>query len=210
MVLVLVFFAYSLGSLSAAIITCRLMGLPDPRTQGSNNPGATNVLRIGGKKAAAITLFGDALKGFIPTYIAILADLPHLAIAAIALCAFLGHLFPIFFNFKGGKGVATSLGVLLAIDPLIGLILMGIWLLVAYGLKISSLSAIIAALFAPLLFWFMHDDIYFAMSCLISAMLLLRHKQNIKNLLVGEEDKVGDKEDSPNEQTSEHSQEKTS
>jgi glycerol-3-phosphate acyltransferase PlsY len=128
----LIMTAYLLGSISSAIIVCQLMGLPDPRSLGSGNPGATNVMRIGGKKAAAITLFGDTLKGLIPVLIGQLLDVPLLILACIGLAAFLGHLYPVFFRFQGGKGVATLLGVLLGINWMLGLAAIGTWLFMAY------------------------------------------------------------------------------
>ncbi|MFK5983911.1 MAG: glycerol-3-phosphate 1-O-acyltransferase PlsY [Pseudomonadota bacterium] len=186
--------AYCLGSVSSAIITCRLMGLADPRTFGSNNPGATNVLRIGGKSAkiaAAITLLGDSLKGFIPVFIALMFNLNAAVIALIGIAAFLGHLYPIFFGFKGGKGVATAFGVILAISPWVAASLLVTWLIMAFGLKISSLSALIAAVLAPVFIWFiLHSSIFLLMSIFISVFLIIRHKSNIKKLLSGKESKI--------------------
>ena len=141
----LIVLAYLFGSVSTAIIVCKVMGLPDPRSQGSNNPGATNVLRIGGKKAAAITLFGDALKGVIPVFIAKFTASNDAALALVGMAAFLGHLYPIFFQFKGGKGVATAFGVLATISWPTGLCLLASWLLIAKVFKISSLAALITA-----------------------------------------------------------------
>ncbi len=190
----LVIFAYLIGSISSAIIICRIMGLPDPRTQGSKNPGATNVLRLGSKKAAALTLLSDALKGLLPVIIARLLDMPAEIIAATAIAAFLGHLYPIFFSFKGGKGVATTLGVYLAVSPIIGLALLGTWLLIARISKISSLSALLTACLAPVYVAFLLEPgIYIAMSVAISAILIYRHKSNIKDLLSGREEKISDK-----------------
>jgi len=134
--------AYLMGSIASAVVVARLMGLPDPRTQGSGNPGATNVLRLGGKKAAALTLLGDVLKGVIPVLAARLAGLPETGVALVALAAFLGHLYPVFFGFKGGKGVATAFGVLVAGAPLLGLAILVTWLAVAFASRISSLSAL--------------------------------------------------------------------
>jgi len=186
--------AYLLGSVSSAIITCKIMGLPDPRTFGSNNPGATNVLRIGGKSAkiaAAITLFGDSLKGFIPVFIALLSGLEYQIIALIGIAAFLGHLYPIFFGFNGGKGVATAFGVILAVNYWVALALLLTWLIMAFGLKISSLSALIAAVLAPVFMWFiMPVNEYLLMSLFISIVLIIRHRSNISNLLSGKEGKI--------------------
>ena len=142
--------AYLLGSISSAIIVCRLMGLPDPRGEGSGNPGATNVMRIGGKKAAAITLLGDMLKGLIPVLLAQALNVGPLILSAVVLAAFLGHLYPIFFGFAGGKGVATSFGVLLGANWMVGLAVLLTWYAVYKLFKISSLSALVGASLAPL------------------------------------------------------------
>jgi glycerol-3-phosphate acyltransferase PlsY len=186
--------SYLIGSISSAIISCRLMGLPDPRTLGSNNPGATNVLRIGGKSgkiAAAITLLGDSLKGLIPVLMALLYGVDDQIVALIGIAAFLGHLYPIFFGFKGGKGVATAFGVILAVSPWVALALLITWLIIAFGFKISSLSALIAAVLAPVFIWLiMHSVDYLLMSIFISIFLTIRHKSNIKNLLSGDEGKI--------------------
>lgn len=190
--ILLVVLAYLLGSVSSAIIVCRLMGLPDPRTQGSNNPGATNVLRIGGKRAAAITLLGDSLKGLIPLLLAHALDLGPPALAATGLAAFLGHLYPVFFGFQGGKGVATALGVQFGLYWPLGLCVAAIWLFVAKVLKISSLSALVSMGLAPFLLWFLWDDPWLiTMQVLISLILFWRHKRNIQNLLSGAEGRLG-------------------
>jgi glycerol-3-phosphate acyltransferase PlsY len=183
--------AYLMGSLSAAIITCRLMGLPDPRTQGSGNPGATNVLRLGGKKAAAITLLGDALKGVIPVLIAhAITDSPP-ALALSAFGAFLGHLYPVFFRFQGGKGVATAFGVLIAMVWPVGLAVLATWLAMATLFKISSLSALTAAVLAPLyMAWWRPEPAFLAVTVIISLLLIWRHRSNIRNLLQGTEGKI--------------------
>lgn len=193
--LLFVIFAYLVGSISAAIITCKLMGLPDPRTLGSNNPGATNVLRIGGKKAAAITLLGDTLKGVVPVLVARLMDMDSLTLALVACAAFLGHLYPIFFAFKGGKGVATAFGVILVINPWVALALLATWLVMAYGLKISSLSALTAAVLAPLYIWLINPQAeYIYLGFFISILLIWRHRSNIRNLLSGSEEKIQTKD----------------
>ena len=187
-------FAYLLGSISTAIITCKLMGLPDPRTVGSNNPGATNVLRAGGKKAAAITLIGDMLKGLIPALLAVLMSAPNEAIAAAGLAAFLGHLYPVYYAFNGGKGVATLLGVLLGTHWLVGLSTIGVWLLMAFSFRFSSLSALTAALCAPVFIWYITgSEIITITSALMTMLLYWRHRSNIKNLLAGKEGKIGSK-----------------
>lgn len=193
--LLLVIAAYLLGSISSAIIVCRLMGLPDPRTLGSNNPGATNVLRIGGKKAAAITLFGDGLKGFIPVFIALKLGVSPLVLGLTGLAAFVGHLYPLFFGFKGGKGVATALGVQFGFSWMIGAAVAGIWLFVAFGLKISSLAALIAMALAPLVVWyFSRDPALITTQAIITIILFWRHRTNIRDLLSGKEGKLTDSE----------------
>ncbi len=187
--------AYLLGSISSAILVCRLMGLPDPRTFGSNNPGATNVLRIGGKKAAAITLFGDGLKGFIPVFIGLKLGVSPLVLGLTGLAAFLGHLYPLFFGFKGGKGVATALGVQFGFSWMIGAAVAGIWLFIAFGLKISSLAALVAMALAPLVVWFFWPDpALVAIQTIISIILFWRHRTNICDLLSGKEGKLTDSE----------------
>jgi len=153
MAYLLIVLAYLLGSISAAIITCKLMGLPDPRTVGSNNPGATNVLRHGGKKAAAITLLGDGLKGLIPVLLGKAFGLTETWLIIIGIAAFLGHLYPVFYQFKGGKGVATAIGVFLGVNIWGGLAFVATWLVMAKGFKISSLAALIATALSPVYFW---------------------------------------------------------
>ncbi|MGZ5012960.1 MAG: glycerol-3-phosphate 1-O-acyltransferase PlsY [Methylobacter sp.] len=180
--------AYLIGSISSAIIICRLMGLPDPREQGSGNPGATNVMRIGGKKAAAITLLGDMLKGLIPVYASNALGLPTELVAATGLAAFMGHLYPVFFGFKGGKGVATSVGVLLGFFWALGLAFMATWYLIYKLGKISSLSALVASALSPILAWLLvGDEAIVAASALMTVFLLWRHKSNIQRLLAGQE-----------------------
>ena len=191
----LIIAAYLMGSVSSAIIVCKLMGLPDPRTQGSNNPGATNVLRIGGKKAAAITLLGDSLKGFIPVFIANLMDVSPLILAAVALAAFLGHLYPVFFGFKGGKGVATALGLQFGLGWGIGAAVGLIWLFMAKVVKISSLSALVSMGLAPLVVWyFWPAPELIVLQIIVTLILFWRHRSNIQNLLSGEEGKIGSKD----------------
>ncbi len=180
--------AYLIGSISSAIIICRLMGLPDPREQGSGNPGATNVMRFGGKKAAAITLLGDLLKGLLPVYLANFLGMSFELLAVIGLAAFMGHLYPVFFRFKGGKGVATSIGVLLGFSWLLGFAFIGTWLLIYKVGKISSLSALCASILSPVYAWFMVGDINIVGAATIMMVFLLwRHKSNIQRLLNGEE-----------------------
>jgi glycerol-3-phosphate acyltransferase PlsY len=180
--------AYLLGSVSSAIIVCKVMGLDDPREQGSKNPGATNVMRIAGKKAAAITLLGDMLKGLIPVLIAKLMGGDSTLLALVGLAAFFGHLFPVFFGFKGGKGVATACGVLSGFSWGIGGLVVGTWVLVYKLSKISSLSALIAAVFTPIYVWFISGSIELVIAAiLISAILIWRHKKNILQLINGTE-----------------------
>lgn len=191
----LLFFAgYLTGSVSTAIITCKLMGLKDPRDSGSNNPGATNVLRIGGKKAAIITLFGDMLKGLLPVLIVKFFNADDYTITLVAVGAFLGHLFPIFFKFKGGKGVATFFGAILGIHWQTGIAALISWLIFAYLFKYSSLAALLTAAFTVAYLWFFTGSTAltfagFVMSCL----LIWRHRGNIHRLINGNEDKIGSK-----------------
>lgn len=185
---------YFLGSVSSAIVISRLMGLQDPRQVGSGNPGATNVLRYGGKKAAILTLIGDVMKGMIPVLIARLLTEDPLIIALTALAAFVGHLYPVFHGFKGGKGVATALGVFLALNPWIGLMLAGTWLVVAFLTRYSSLSALVASVLAPTyVAWLLPQKPILIMSVAMSALLIARHHGNIRNLLAGKETKIGGK-----------------
>jgi len=184
--------AYLIGSLSAAIIICKLMGLPDPRTQGSRNPGATNVLRIAGKKTAALVLLGDMLKGLIPLLVARAFEVEDHILAAVGLAAFLGHLYPIYFGFHGGKGVATSLGILLGLSWPLAAAVLATWLFMTRVFRISSLSALTAAIAAPLYTWLLLDSVpLLVMVCVISTMLLWRHRSNIQRLISGAEGKIG-------------------
>jgi glycerol-3-phosphate acyltransferase PlsY len=184
--------AYLIGSLSAAIIICKLMGLPDPRTQGSRNPGATNVLRIAGKKTAAAVLLGDILKGFVPIATARAFEAEDHILAAVGLAAFLGHLYPIYFGFHGGKGVATALGILLGLAWPLALAVLVTWLIIAKTFHVSSLAAITAAVTAPLYTWLLLDSTpILVMVCVIGALLLWRHRTNIQRLLNGTEGKIG-------------------
>lgn len=198
--IVLIVGAYLLGSISTAIIVCRLMRLPDPREGGSGNPGATNVLRIGGakgKKAAAITLLGDSLKGLIPVLIAHGMGLESPLIVLVGFVAFIGHLYPVFFKFQGGKGVATMLGVMFGLSLPIGLAVAGTWLFVAKVLKISSLSALIAALLAPVYIYFLAGEMsWVGVSLIMSLLLFWRHKGNIQRLMSGEESLIKTKKES--------------
>jgi glycerol-3-phosphate acyltransferase PlsY len=190
--ILLVLGGYLFGSLSTAIVTCKLMGLPDPRTEGSQNPGATNVLRIGGKKAAFVTLAGDMLKGLVPVLIAQALQAGPVILAATALAAFLGHLYPVFFGFQGGKGVATALGVLFGLSWQVGLAVAGIWLVMALLFRISSLAALTAMLLAPLCFWWLKPEpVYIGVMVIITTLLYWRHRTNIRDLLAGKEGRIG-------------------
>ena len=185
---------YLIGSISSAVIVSRLMGLPDPRQEGSGNPGATNVLRLGGKLAAALTLIGDILKGAIPVLIAASLTAEPMAIALAGAGSFFGHLFPVFFGFKGGKGVATALGVFLAINPFIALSLALTWLTIAIIFRFSSLAAIISSASAPLwAWWFDSSDVYIVLAFALAIILVWRHTENIKRLIAGTESKIGKK-----------------
>lgn len=188
-----ILFAYLLGSIATAIVTCKLMGLPDPRTQGSNNPGATNVLRFGGKKAAAITLLGDGLKGVIPVVLArfVFGIEDYTWLILIGIAAFLGHLYPVFYGFKGGKGVATAIGVFLGVNLWGGLAFVATWLIMAKGFKISSLAALIATALSPLYFWLITGHAQLTLGVGVIAVLIFwRHRSNIQKLLDGSEDKI--------------------
>ncbi len=196
---------YLMGSLSFAVIVSRVMGLDDPRTYGSQNPGATNVLRSGNKKAAIATLLFDALKGYFPVLLVKLYGpafgLDDRAVALVAISAFIGHLWPVFFAFKGGKGVATAAGILFGVEPLLGLATMGTWVIVAFFSRYSSLAALAASLFAPAYYLF-GDQLAWQTSqtellavAVMSALLLMRHKDNIARLVSGQETKIGAKKD---------------
>ncbi len=196
--IVFVIAAYLLGSISFAVITSKLFGLADPRTYGSGNPGATNVLRSGKKAAAALTLFGDAAKGWLAVFLAIHfspSDVSYTMLAAaVALAVFIGHLFPIFLRFKGGKGVATALGVLLALDVWLGLAAVATWLLTAGVFRWSSLAALAAAVGAPIYAVLLGlPQEWVLASGIMSLLLIWRHKSNIQNLLAGKEARIGSK-----------------
>ena len=190
--------AYLIGSVSFAVVVSSLMGLSDPRTYGSGNPGATNVLRSGNKKAAIATLLGDAAKGWLAVWLAIRFGerfgVDDTGIALVALAVFIGHLWPVFFRFVGGKGVATALGVLLGLNVWLGVATLATWLIVAYAFRYSSLAALIASVFAPFYYGLLFgvDAILFAVAAM-SALLLYRHSKNISNLLAGKESRIGSK-----------------
>lgn len=196
--LVFIVLAYLIGSVPFAVIVSRTMGLADPRSYGSGNPGATNVLRSGNKKAAVLTLLGDALKGWLAVYLAErFADawgVGDFGLAAVALAVFIGHLYPVFLRFKGGKGVATAAGVLFAIDPILGLAVAATWLIIAVFFRYSSLAALVAAVFAPLYYVFMFGLGPYAPAVIVMAILLIyRHRGNIAKLIAGKESRIGSK-----------------
>jgi acyl phosphate:glycerol-3-phosphate acyltransferase len=209
-VVLLVLGGYLVGSLSFAVIVSRVMGLDDPRTYGSQNPGATNVLRSGNKKAAIATLLFDALKGYFPVLLVNLYgpdfDLDDRAVALVAISAFIGHLWPVFFGFKGGKGVATAAGILFGVEPLLGAAVMGTWLIVAFFFRYSSLAALAASLFAPAYYLFGNQiawqtsDAELLAVMVMSALLLMRHRDNIARLVSGQETKIGAKKEAPAEE----------
>jgi glycerol-3-phosphate acyltransferase PlsY len=184
--------AYLLGSVSSAVVIARVMGLRDPRDVGSGNPGATNILRYGGKAAAILTLAGDILKGVIAVLIARALTADDVIIALTGFAAFLGHLFPVFFGFRGGKGVATALGVWLALSPPVGLALLVTWVLMAALFRYSSLSALTASVAAPLyVAWLKPGMPYLVTMVVMSAILIVRHASNIRKLFAGTETKIG-------------------
>lgn len=188
--------AYLMGSISFAIVLSRLFALPDPRSYGSGNPGATNVLRTGSKRVAALTLLGDGGKGWLAVWIAALVEPAALPYAGVAV--FLGHLFPVFHGFKGGKGVATAAGVLLAFNLWLGLATLASWLAVFAFFRISSLAALVASLFAPFYaFWLFGLHPVFPAVVAIAVLLLWRHKDNLRRLMAGEEGRVGAKASPP-------------
>ena len=191
MLTALILIAYLVGSINSAIILSKVLKLPDPRTQGSKNPGATNMLRIGGKKIAAFVLLIDVWKGLSPILLAYSYTSSSFELSIIALFAFLGHVYPVFYSFKGGKGVATFIGGLIGINPLVGLSFILIWLFVAKVLNISSLSALVATLLTPLVFYFIELDIEATgVITLICLWIFFTHRSNIKRLVSGEEGQI--------------------
>jgi acyl phosphate:glycerol-3-phosphate acyltransferase len=195
--------AYLVGSLSFAVIVSRVMGLKDPRSYGSKNPGATNVLRSGRKSAAVATLLLDALKGWLPVVLVKWYGKPYGledgTLALVGLAAFLGHLFPVFFRFQGGKGVATALGVLMGISPILGLAAAATWAIIAWFMRFSSLASLVAAVFAPVYYvfgdglaWYLEKPVLFSVS-VMSLLLIWRHSENISRLIKGTESKLGPK-----------------
>jgi glycerol-3-phosphate acyltransferase PlsY len=191
----LILSGYLTGSISAAIITCKVMRLPDPRSTGSKNPGATNVLRLGGKKAAIITLAGDLIKGLVPVLVAHLLGASEATLALTGLAAFLGHLYPVFFGFQGGKGVATALGVYFGLNWMAGVVFVAAWGIVALISRISSLSALTATLLIPVYFYTQTSEQWMTGVTIIMAILIYwRHRSNIRNILNGQEKQLGQKD----------------
>lgn len=187
-----VIIAYLLGSLSSAVIVARLLGLKDPRDVGSGNPGATNILRYGGKGAAITTLIGDLMKGVAAVLIARAMGADATIVAASMVAVFLGHLFPVFFGFKGGKGVATALGVYLAVNIWVGLAVAGSWVVLAAITRYSSLAALAATALSPLFVWYwLRHPAYIVGSVVLAVILFWRHRANIQRLLAGTESKIG-------------------
>ncbi|CAH2786359.1 MAG: Acyl-phosphate:glycerol-3-phosphate O-acyltransferase PlsY (EC [uncultured Paraburkholderia sp.] len=187
--------AYLIGSISFAVVVSAAMGLDDPRSYGSGNPGATNVLRSGSKKAAILTLLGDAFKGWLPVWFVVtyggLYGLDGTSVAVASIAVFLGHLYPVFFRFKGGKGVATAVGVLLAINPILGIATLLTWLIVAFFTRYSSLAALAAAVFAPIFDGFLFGPHMIALAIVVmSSLLIWRHRANIRKLMRGEESRI--------------------
>jgi acyl phosphate:glycerol-3-phosphate acyltransferase len=199
--LIAIVLAYLIGSIPFAVVVSKAMRLDDPRTYGSGNPGATNVLRSGNKTAAILTLIGDAFKGWVVVWLAMTySDQLQLGEEAIALCAiavFLGHLFPVFLKFKGGKGVATAAGVLLALSWILGLATLATWLIIAFFFRYSSLAALVAAVFAPLYEFFMYGPGPISVAVVVMSILLIwRHSANIAKLMAGKESRIGAKKKS--------------
>ena len=189
--IVLVVLGYLCGSLASAVIVCRIMKLPDPREQGSGNPGATNVLRLGGKKAAALTLAGDMLKGAIPVLLAhLLSDSPAV-LASTAVAAIVGHMYPVFFRFKGGKGVATTFGAVAALVYPVALFMGAVWVVTAMATRYASLASMAAAVAAPLFaLVFIQEPAYVVALVIIAALLVYRHRENIQRLRLGIESEI--------------------
>ena len=202
--LLLIPLAYLIGSISFAVVVSKCMRLPDPHTYGSGNPGATNVLRTGNKKAAVLTLIGDALKGYFAVMLArhilgdqsLTASLNSWLLCGVVLAVFLGHLFPIFHGFKGGKGVATACGILFGVNWILGLATLATWIIVAKFMRYSSLAALAAAVFGPIYFLFLFGFQPMGIALLIICFLLIwRHRSNIQNLMNGTESRIGSKKE---------------
>lgn len=184
--------AYLIGAISSAILVCRALRLPDPRRTGSGNPGATNVYRLGGRIPALFVLLFDVLKGTLPVYSAYFLGVTPVALGMIAIAACLGHMYPLYFNFKGGKGVATALGAILPLGPQIAGILIACWAVTVFIFGYSSLGALISLIIAPVITWFF-KPVYTAPVAMLSILIIVRHKDNIRRLFTGKESKVWDK-----------------
>jgi len=189
-IIIFVVIAYLCGSLSSAIIVCKLLGLPDPRIEGSGNPGTANVLRIAGKKAAALVLLGDALKGFIPVVVARIFNVDGLALGLVAIAAVIGHIYPIFFKFKGGKGVATFLGTTFALSPIVGIAFILTWSIVAFLSRYASLASLISSILSIIYIFIFSKFAYLIPILAIIALIIWKHRGNIQRLLAGTESKI--------------------
>jgi acyl phosphate:glycerol-3-phosphate acyltransferase len=196
----MIIFAYLCGSISSAVLICRLIGLPDPRYHGSENPGATNVLRIGGKAAAVAVLICDILKGMIPVWLAYYLNVPPFYLGIIAIAACLGHIYPIFFHFKGGKGVATAFGSIVAIGWGLSGVIAGTWLLTVLLSGYTSLGAIVTAILAPFYVWWFKPEFTFPVA-MLSCLILFRHHDNIQRLWRGQESRIWQKIKKKSEKT---------
>lgn len=187
--ILMIIIAYLAGSISSAILVCKMRGLPDPREQGSGNPGATNVLRIGGASSAILVLFFDMLKGALPSYLSYLMGLDAASLGFIAVAACLGHIYPVFFQFKGGKGVATAFGAMAPIGHDLALYLVATWIVLVIITRYSSVSAMATALLAPVYTWLL-DERFVLPVAMLSTLIIIRHKDNIERLRIGEESKL--------------------
>jgi glycerol-3-phosphate acyltransferase PlsY len=189
--IITIILAYLIGSISCAIIICKITHLPDPRTQGSGNAGATNMLRFAGKKLALITLIGDISKGTIAVIIGRMLEQDGLMLGLIALSAFIGHLYPIFFKFKGGKGVATGIGGIFGLSPLLGIIAVATWMIIAFIFQYSSLASMVTFILTPFYALFLKNTAYFIPLIIIAMLIIWRHRNNIERLKKGTESKIG-------------------
>ncbi|BDY06497.1 glycerol-3-phosphate 1-O-acyltransferase PlsY [Ferrimonas sp. YFM] len=192
MTLMMILFAYLLGSVSSAVLVCKLKGLPDPRTSGSNNPGATNVLRLGGKSAAVMVLLFDVLKGTIPVWTSYHLGIDPLSLAFIGIAACLGHIYPVFFGFRGGKGVATALGALAPISDWMGLLIIATWVVIVWLTQYASLGAVITSMLAPLYTYLIKPQ-YTLSVVLLCLLIIWRHQPNLVRLWQGKEPKVSER-----------------
>jgi len=192
---IIIIIAYLIGSISSSVIICKIAKKPDPRTQGSGNAGATNVLRFAGKKIAIFTLISDMLKGTIAVLIGRLLGLEGLILGLVAIAVILGHIYPIFFKFKGGKGIATGLGVMFALSPALGIMAVLTWIVIASIFRYSSLAALVTFSLAPIYTIFLASHTYFIPLAMITALVIWRHRKNILRLKIGTENKIGEKTD---------------